>query len=131
MGEVGAGHQMKLLHNYVSLGTVTVIAEAAACAQRSGIAPENFVDVLAKGGGWGAALERLKPYLLNNGDTSNLRFSLSNAAKDLDYYTTNAANTQIDHTVAAAIMKTIKQACDAGHADEHMPKMIDFIAARK
>ena len=131
MGEVGAGHQMKLLHNYVSLGTVTVIAEAAACAQRSGLTPENFVDVLAKGGGWGAALERLKPFLLNHGDTSNLRFSLSNAAKDLGYYTTYAADTQVDHTVAAAIMKTIRQSCDEGHADEHMPKMIDFIAARK
>lgn len=131
MGEVGAGHQMKLLHNYVSLGTVTVIAEAAACAQRSGIAPENFVEVLATGGGWGAALERLKPFLLNDGDTSNLRFSLSNAAKDLGYYTTFAADSKVDHTVASAIMKTIGQACDDGHADEHLPHMVSYIAARR
>jgi len=130
MGEVGAGHQMKLLHNYVSLGTVTVIAEAAACARKSGIAPEEFVDVLHKGGGWGAALERLKPYLLNDGDTSNLRFSLSNASKDLGYYTTYAADTHADHTVAAAIKQTITQECDAGHGDEHMPNMIAYIAAR-
>lgn len=131
MGDVGAGHQMKLLHNYVSLGTVTVIAEAAACARKSGMAPEEFVDVLHKGGGWGAALERLKPYLINGGDTSNLRFSLSNAAKDLGYYTTYAADTHADHTVAAAIRQTIAQECDAGHGDEHMPNMIAYIAARK
>ncbi len=131
MGEVGAGHQMKLLHNYVSLGTVTVIAEAAACARKSGIAPEEFVAVLHKGGGWGAALERLKPYLLNGGDTSNLRFSLSNAAKDLGYYTTYAADTQTDHTVAEAIRQTIARECDAGHGDEHLPQMVAYIAARK
>ena len=33
VGPVGAGHGMKLLHNYVSLGMVTLIAEAAACAR--------------------------------------------------------------------------------------------------
>ncbi|WP_198969262.1 NAD(P)-dependent oxidoreductase, partial [Xylophilus sp. ASV27] len=62
-GPVGAGHRMKLLHNYVSLGFVALLAEAAACAERAGIAPEVLVDVLAQGGGGGIALERLKPYL--------------------------------------------------------------------
>jgi len=61
VGAVGAGHGMKLLHNYVSLGMVALLAEAAACAGRSGVAAETFVDVLARGGGGGIALERLKP----------------------------------------------------------------------
>ena len=64
MGPVGAGHSMKLLHNYVSLGMVTLLSEAAACAARNQVSPEAFVDVLAKGGGGGIALERLKPFLL-------------------------------------------------------------------
>ena len=91
VGAVGAGHSMKLLHNYVSLGSVALLAEAAACAQRNGVAPEVFVDVLAKGGGGGMALERLKPYLLA-GDTSGLRFSIANASKDLGYYNTMAGD---------------------------------------
>src|SRR4051812_9899818 len=62
-GPTGAGHRMKLLHNYVSLGSVALLAEAAACARRAGLDPEVFVDVLAKGGGAGAALNRLAPYL--------------------------------------------------------------------
>lgn len=131
VGPVGAGHQMKLLHNYVSLGTVTVIAEAAACARKSGIDAATFVDVLAKGGGGGMALERLKPYLLNDGDTSNLKFTLANAIKDLGYYTAYATDTHADHLVASAVMKTISLAIDDGHADEHMPHMISYIAARE
>ncbi len=131
VGPVGAGHQMKLLHNYVSLGTVTVIAEAAACARKSGIDAATFVDVLAKGGGGGMALERLKPYLLNDGDTSNLKFTLANAIKDLGYYTAYATDTHADHLVASAIMQTISLAIDDGHADEHMPHMISYIAARE
>ncbi len=64
VGPVGAGHRMKLLHNYISLGFVSMLSEAAACAQRAGIAMDVFVEVLAKGGGGGVALERARPYLL-------------------------------------------------------------------
>jgi 3-hydroxyisobutyrate dehydrogenase-like beta-hydroxyacid dehydrogenase len=48
VGPVSADHSMKLLHNYVSLGMVTLLAEAAACAQANHVAPEAFVEVLAK-----------------------------------------------------------------------------------
>ena len=58
-GPIGAGHQMKLLHNYVSLGSVALLSEAAACAQRAGVNAQTFVDVLSLGGGWGAALDRI------------------------------------------------------------------------
>lgn len=109
MGPVGAGHSMKLLHNYVSLGMVTLLSEAAACAQRSQVSPEAFVDVLAKGGGGGIALERLKPFLLA-GDTSGLRFSVANARKDLDYYNTMAADAGSHKEVAAAVLSTLELA---------------------
>ena len=51
VGAVGAGHSMKLLHNFVSLGTIALISEAAACATHHGVDPAAFVDILAKGGG--------------------------------------------------------------------------------
>lgn len=109
VGPIGAGHSMKLLHNYVSLGMVTLLSEAAACGQRNGVAPEAFVDVLAKGGGGGIALERLKPFLLA-GDTSGLRFSIANARKDLDYYNAMAADAGAPREVAAAVLATLEGA---------------------
>jgi 3-hydroxyisobutyrate dehydrogenase-like beta-hydroxyacid dehydrogenase len=129
-GPIGAGHRMKLLHNYVSLGTVTLIAEAAACAQSAGVDAQTFVDVLAMGGGWGAALERLKPYLAN-GDTSGLRFSLANSLKDLTYYNQMASDMQADRTVAGAVQKTLDQACKEGDPQALLPSIIPMIAQRK
>ena len=108
-GAVGAGHSMKLLHNYVSLGTVALLCEAAACAQRNGVTPEVFVEVLAKGGGGGIALERIKPYLLAR-DTSGLRFSIANAAKDLGYYQQMAADAGASLGIAAAVLATLEAA---------------------
>jgi 3-hydroxyisobutyrate dehydrogenase-like beta-hydroxyacid dehydrogenase len=129
VGPVGSGHRMKLLHNYVSLGSVALLAEAAACAQVGGVNAQTFVDVLTIGGGWGAALERLKPFLLNH-DNTGLRFTVANALKDLTYYNDMAQHMHAEHAVAAAIQSTLKVAYDEGQGALLMPDLVDLIAQR-
>ena len=129
VGPVGSGHRMKLLHNYVSLGSVALLAEAAACAQVGGVNAQTFVDVLTMGGGWGAALERLKPFLLNQDNTS-LRFTVANALKDLTYYNDMAEHMQAEHAVAFAIQSTLKAACDDGQGALLMPDLVKVITQR-
>jgi 3-hydroxyisobutyrate dehydrogenase-like beta-hydroxyacid dehydrogenase len=129
VGPVGAGHRMKLLHNYVSLGTIALLSEAAACALRAGIAPEVFVEVLAKGGGGGAALERLKPYLLSN-DPTALRFAMSNAQKDLGYYNTMAEDGGAAHGIASAVLRTFADAVEQGGADRFVPELVSLLQQR-
>ena len=128
-GLIGAGHRMKLLHNYVSLGSVTLMAEAAACALSAGMNPQTFIDVLAMGGGWGAPLERLKPYL-TAGDTSSLRFSLANSLKDLSYYNQMAEDMKVDHTIAQAVKDTLVQACYDADPQSLLPEIVSIIAKR-
>ena len=126
-GGVSAGHSMKLLHNFVSLGSVTLLAEAAASARRAGIDDAVFVEVLEKGGGWGAALERLKPYLLR-GDTSGLRFSMGNALKDLGYYADMARETGSHDAAAQAMLGTLRAACQAGDPHTLLPALVAQLA---
>ncbi len=130
VGAVGAGHSMKLLHNYVSLGSVALLAEAAACAQRNGVAPEIFVDVLAKGGGGGTALERLKPYLLS-GDSTGLRFSISNACKDLTYYNTMAGDAGAELAIAASVLSTLEGALTRAAPGALLPELASLLAGSK
>ena len=126
VGPVGAGHSMKLLHNYVSLGMVTLLSEAAACAQQNGVSAEAFVDVLAKGGGGGVALERLKPYLLAR-DPSGLRFSIANARKDLDYYNAMAADTGAQRAIAAAVLATLESALASAGSEALVPELVSIL----
>lgn len=125
-GGTGAGHGMKLLHNYVSLGMVALLSEAAACAQRNGVAAEVFVDVLAQGGGGGTALARVKPYLLAR-DPSGLRFSIANAAKDLGYYQTMAADAGATRDIAAAVLQTLRGALDRSGPAALMPELVSLL----
>jgi 3-hydroxyisobutyrate dehydrogenase-like beta-hydroxyacid dehydrogenase len=126
VGPAGAGHSMKLLHNFVSLGTVALLAEAAACAQRNGVAADVFVDVLAKGGGGGIALERIKPFLLA-GETSGLRFSIANACKDLGYYNTMARDAGAHLAIAASVLGTLEGAMAIAAPGALLPELSSLL----
>lgn len=124
-GPIGAGHRMKLIHNFVSLGFSTVLAEAAACANRAGIEPRVLLDILANGGGGGIVLDRLAPYIAS-GDDSGFRFSLSNAHKDLSYYTTMADESRSFHQMATAIRDTLAMGLQTD-PKATMPQLIQIL----
>lgn len=107
-GAVGAGHQMKLLHNFVSMGFAAILAEAAACAEKSGVSKDVFLDVLTKGGGDGVVLNRMRPYIESQ-DDSGFRFSLPNGLKDLTYYHTMAEQAGAYCAMAMAAKSTFAE----------------------
>jgi 3-hydroxyisobutyrate dehydrogenase-like beta-hydroxyacid dehydrogenase len=122
VGPVGAGHLMKLLHNYVSMGFMALLAEVSAHAYHAGVDMATLVDVLAKGGGGGVALQRISPFLLT-GDPSDVPFALSNACKDLTYYTRTAAEAGVHREIAEAVTKTLQSAVDSGHGSDYVPQL--------
>ncbi|GIL03457.1 MAG: 3-hydroxyisobutyrate dehydrogenase [Alphaproteobacteria bacterium] len=125
-GASGSGHTLKLLHNFVSLGFAAVLGEAAAAAGRGGIDPAVLQAVLAKGGGGGVALDRMSPYILER-DPSGLRFTLANAAKDLDYYCAMADHLGAAAAIARAIRDTYQGTVDSGEASRLVPELIDLL----
>jgi 3-hydroxyisobutyrate dehydrogenase-like beta-hydroxyacid dehydrogenase len=101
-GEVGAGHTLKLVHNFVSLGFSAVLAEATVASRRAGIDDRAFLEVLGQGGGGGVILERLRPFIAES-DPSGFRFSVANAGKDLGYYAAMSEALGTPHGVASAV----------------------------
>jgi 3-hydroxyisobutyrate dehydrogenase-like beta-hydroxyacid dehydrogenase len=122
IGGVGSGHLMKLLHNYVSLGFVTLLAEVAAHGQKAGVEMATLVDVLAQGGGGGTALQRISPFLLT-GDPSSMPFFISNAAKDLGYYRQAAEAVGAYRSIAAAVGDTLDAVVASGHGQDFVPQL--------
>lgn len=125
-GTSGAGHTLKLLHNYVSLGYATVLSEATAASNRAGIDPDVLHQVLATGGGGGVVLDRLSPFMLNK-DPSGLAFSLSNSAKDIAYYTKMCEDIQASDQVANAVGGVLSDQVSKGHGEEHVPVLIELL----
>lgn len=128
-GPAGSGHMMKLLHNYVSLGSAAVLAEAAAAARKAGIDPATFHAVLASGGGKGVTLDRLAPFILD-GDETSLKFTISNAAKDIDYYTAMLGGLGGASTIANAVLDVYRGEIAAGQGDRFVPALIRLLAGK-
>ncbi|MEI4487466.1 NAD(P)-dependent oxidoreductase [Frigidibacter sp. MR17.14] len=122
-GGPGAGHRLKLLHNFVSLGTATLLAEAAASAAEGGIAPEVLVDCLKRGGGYGAALDRLSPFILT-GDVSSMRFSNANGLKDIGYYRRMVADLGTRDDVARGVLAAYERLIEEGNGERLVPEQV-------
>ncbi len=124
-GPIGSGHALKLIHNYVSLGYAAILAEAAAAARTGGIETQTLLDVLDAGGGKSVVLERFRPYL-SDGDESGLRFSLANAAKDIDYF----AHANETSDVAAALRALFSDGAAEIGGNNSVLKLVDRLSAR-
>ncbi|NAT17151.1 NAD(P)-dependent oxidoreductase [Pseudomonas syringae pv. actinidifoliorum] len=127
-GEIGSGHQLKLIHNFVSLGFSAVLAEAAACAKKAGISPEVFLEVVGKGGGNSVVLERFRPFIAN-GDENGFRFYISNALKDMGYYTAMALEMSAYHETAESVRRTYETAKAVADPHATVPDLITVLAA--
>ena len=129
-GEVGTGHTLKLLHNFVSLGFSAVLAEAAACAAKAGVSSEVLVEVLGKGGGAGVVFERLRPFIEAQ-DSSGFRFTIANAHKDIGYYVTMTRDVGAADDAASGIFQVYDRACKAGREQDPVPELISFLSGTK
>ncbi|NQU59266.1 MAG: NAD(P)-dependent oxidoreductase [Rhodospirillales bacterium] len=125
-GPVGSGHKMKLLHNFLALGNAVLVAEAAACAEKSGVDMDTFSDVIMTGGGDSIVFRRMLPYIQNK-DDSGFRFSIANAEKDLGYYTAMAGGLNMPKAAAEAIHDILEQAKGEGMGERSMPNLIDYM----
>lgn len=125
-GPVGAGHTLKLLHNFVSLGFTAVLAEASAASRRAGIDDAVLLEVLGNGGGGGVVLERLRPFL-SDSDPSGFRFSLSNSLKDVGYYQSMSEDLGASRQLSQAITRLYQDIVDAGHGERLVPELVSLL----
>ena len=79
-GPIGSGHTLKLVNNFISVGTSAVIAEAVATAAKLGVDLNKLYEVVSSGGANSAMFQMMMPWVLE-GDDSKLKGPLRIAGK--------------------------------------------------
>lgn len=126
-GPLGAGHTLKLVNNFIAIGTSAVIAEALATATKLGVDLRKLYDVVSAGGGNSKMFQMMMPWVLD-GDDSHLRGPLRIAGKDMRYYTKLAESAPAIAFIAQAVNQTYQLANIQGHGDRFMPVLPGILA---
>jgi 3-hydroxyisobutyrate dehydrogenase-like beta-hydroxyacid dehydrogenase len=124
VGAPGAGHKVKLVNNFLALGTAALICESLAACAKVGIDVEIFYKLISAGGANSAMFQMVVPKALQ-GDHTGLMFTLANAKKDIGYYQGMLANAPLAGAMGAALMQSLVQANALGLGDKFVPSLIE------
>ena len=125
-GETGSAHAVKLVNNFVALGTAMVANEAMAVANKAGIDMQALHDVITAGGADSVMFRRMAQNVLNDDDTV-FQFTIKNMHKDMSYYTHMADALPAVATMATAVHQTITLARLAGDENAFGPRIYDVL----
>jgi len=129
LGDLGAGHTIKLVNNFFGMTVANAMSEAFAMADVAGIDRGQMYDVMAAGPLRSGMMDFVKAYGVDK-DPTMLQFAIKNAAKDVGYYAQMAKDAGVDSIMSQGTLSALEQARDDGQADEMVSQMVDFYAKR-
>jgi 3-hydroxyisobutyrate dehydrogenase-like beta-hydroxyacid dehydrogenase len=124
IGGPGSGHKVKLINNFLALGTAALACESLAACAKVGIELQTFYKLISAGGANSAMFQMLVPKALN-GDLTGLMFTLANAKKDIGYYQSMLAGAPLAAQMGAALHQALVQANALGLGDKFVPSLIE------
>jgi len=128
VGETGAGHRMKLVMNFISMGYAALYAEALVMGVKSGLSPQAIQSVI---GGSRLSNGFFETFMRAAVDRERdvHQFSITNAAKDTRYAASMAMAAGMANPMGSAIRDAFAQMEAAGKGGDYVPWLADHVAA--
>ncbi|KQT52768.1 MULTISPECIES: NAD(P)-dependent oxidoreductase [unclassified Aureimonas] len=126
-GGPGAGHTMKLLNNFLSLGYAALYAEALAIGEKAGVSAETFHGVIAGGRMDCGFYQTFMGYVVGR-DPEAHKFSIRNAHKDMRYLVGMANEAGVASHVSSAVKNSYATADGIGRGGDFVPFLADIVA---
>ncbi len=128
LGDLGAGHTIKLINNFFAMTTANAMSEAFAMADVMGVDREKVYNVMAAGPLRSGMMDFVKAYGVD-GDPMQLAFAIKNGAKDVGYYVQMAKEAGVDSIMSQSALNGLNAAIADGRSEDMVPQMVDFYAA--
>ncbi|CTQ50367.1 NAD(P)-dependent oxidoreductase [Jannaschia donghaensis] len=129
LGDLGNGHTIKLINNFVGMTMANAVAEALAMADSAGVERKALYDVMSAGPLHSGMMDFVSAYGID-GDASKLAFSIRNAAKDVGYYGRMAQDLNAATMMSKCADAAMTEAVEQGRGDHMVGQMVDFYAER-
>lgn len=120
VGDVGAGHKIKLINNCAAIGQMALISESLIACAKLGVDPKKYFQLVSTGAANSGLFQMLAGKAVD-GDFKGMKFGLANALKDVRYYMQMAMEGGVAGPMAAATLTTLSQAVNLGFGGpEHL-----------
>lgn len=129
LGELGAGHTIKLINNFFAMTTANSMAEAFAMADKAGVTRQGLYDVMSAGPLHSGMMDFVKAYGID-GDPNQLAFAVKNANKDVGYYARMAEEAGVESIMSTAVRNALRMSVEDGWGDRLVPEMVDYYAQK-
>lgn len=127
VGPVGAGHTMKIVNNFVSMGYAALYSEALAVAKANGVAPKAMNAVLSGGRMDCGFYQTFFKYVIERDENAH-KFTLANAHKDMRYCAAMAEASGIANPMGNAVKNYFAMAEAQGNGGKYVPMLSDEVA---
>ncbi len=127
VGPVGAGHTMKIVNNFVSMGYAALYAEALSVAKANGVAPKAMNSVLSGGRMDCGFYQTFFKYVIERDENAH-KFTLANAHKDMRYCAAMAEASGIANPMGNAVKNYFAMAEAQGNGGKYVPMLSDEVA---
>jgi len=127
VGDLGAGHTLKLINNFFGMTLATAMSEAFALSDQAGIDRQDLYNIMSAGPLHSMMMDLVKANAVD-GDPTKLAFSIANASKDLGYYTQMTKDLNSPSFIGGATTAALSKAVEQGYGDKAVSVMVDFIA---
>ncbi len=124
VGDIGAGHTIKLINNFFGQMTNAAICEVLPFAHKSGVSLKALYDVVSVSGGNSAHFQGLMPRVMKR--EFGINFQQTYVHKDIRYITMAAREARIPTPMANALLSVHDMALDKGYGDEDFSGLLKF-----
>jgi 3-hydroxyisobutyrate dehydrogenase-like beta-hydroxyacid dehydrogenase len=124
-GPPGHGIILKLINNFIAQAICTATAEACAAAAKSGLSLAKLHQVISAGAVNSGLFQMIVGRILESGDLAGLKFTLSNAAKDLRYYTHFTESMMLPSVIGEAVHQSLVIANALGFGERYVASLVE------
>ena len=126
IGEVGAGHKMKLLMNFMGAAYSSLYSEAISIGAKVGISPQTFRDVIGPSRLGCGFFNTFMQYVCDRDENAH-KFTIENMSKDIRYVNAMATDAGVMNVMASAARHYFTHAEAIGAAGDFVPMLSDHV----
>lgn len=123
VGSVLSAQKLKLINNFVIVGTVALITEALRTCEQVGIDRSALHSLMSKGPLKSTLLQVTAEEILKN-NFEGMKFSIRNAQKDISYFNNMVAHGPEAASLSSGLSHVLALAVEQGLGDQFLPSLV-------